>query len=363
MIKGICHAYSDFDKVKACGFEWTRIDCAYPYTADGGLSEHYQGFKNLCRHYHNNGLKVMAISPAPWQFVVNGIDVRTEGGAEKISEITEFIARDTEGLVDGWQVGNELNVYFFRAPYGFDDAIDFVAAGLKGINRANPDILLGYNFSEYDETSIYMMKKLLPYGDLYNYIGYDGYFGTWIPGGPEDFITAIDEIYELTGTDVLIQEFGFASVGGIISGSHELDEAVAEQYGFKDFADATVHCEEFLDKLPNSMSDRIRSAPREDWEANLRHLEPHILKKWPGGSAEYPHTPEGQAKWYDDLLEKLNKQPHLAGYFVFCWADSGSCFFCGADDCPCETAWGLVDINGNLKPSYHAVQKHLAYID
>jgi hypothetical protein len=47
--------------------------------------------------------------------------------------------------------------------------------------------------------------------------------------------------------------------------------------------------------------------------------------------------------------------------FVYCWQDSGDCYVCGQVECPVETKWGLVDYNGNPKPSYYAVKE--AYAD
>ncbi len=358
MIKGINHVYDRFSLLEECGIEWNRVDCPYPFDEDGKISELYKMYKQRCEECKAHGLKIMSLTPNPMRYIRDaGIDIRKPDGYQRIAEVTAFLANDLKGLVDGWQVGNELNVYFFRAPYDFDEAIRFAEAGMEGIRSVDKEILCGYNFSEYDETSIYMMKKLLHRPELYNYIGYDGYCGTWIKGGPDDFITAIDEIYALTQKPVLMQEFGFASTGDVIE-EGELDRAMS-RFGFRDFDEAVANCELFLERLPEELSAHIKSAPSKDWEANLRHLEPHILKKWVGGSAEYPHTLEGQAKFYRDLLPMLLQSPHLIGFFIFSFRDAGRCFFCKEEDCPCETAWGLLDRNGEKKPSFYAVKEAL----
>lgn len=358
MIQGINHVYDQFSLMKECGLDWNRVNCPYPFDESGNIHDHYKRYKQWCAEIREQGIKIMSLTPNPMPFIqIGGIDIRKPDGYQRTAEITAFLAEDMKGLVDGWQVGNELNVYFFRAPYDFDEAIRFAEAGMEGIHRVDQEILCGYNYSEYDETSIYMMKKLLHRPELYNYIGYDGYCGTWIKGGPDDFITAIDEIYALTQKPVLIQEFGFASVGEVIEDG-ELDRAMT-RFGFQNFDEAVENCELFLERLPEILSAHIKSAPRKDWEPNLRHLEPHILKKWVGGSEEYPHTPEGQAKFYRDLLPKLLASPHLIGFFIFSFKDAGRCFFCHESDCPCETAWGLLDVNDEKKPSYYAVKEAL----
>ena len=353
MIKGICHPGDDFNSIKECGFTWVRTDCPFPYENGEILSEKYIQYKEKCREHKEFGFKVMSITPNPKHFA--------KYGAENTADIIEFIARDMKGLVDGWQIANEMNIYFFRAPLSFDKSIDFIAEGLKGVRRVDKDILLGYNFSEYSESSIYMMEKLSDFKELYNYVGYDGYYGTWIKGSPDDYVTAIEKIHKLTGAKVLLQEFGFASVGEIIE-PNEFDELMP-QYGFEDFEAAKANCEAFLEKIPKRLSDFIKSAPREEWEESLRNLESHMLKKWVGGSSEFPHSEEGQAHFYDVLLSKLMEIPYLIGLMIFCWSDSGTCFFCLEKDCPCETAWGLVTKAGEKKASYYAVKKHLDSVD
>ncbi len=70
-----------------------------------------------------------------------------------------------------------------------------------------------------------------------------------------------------------------------------------------------------------------------------------------------PHTPEGQAKFFSKVIERLYKLPFMCGTIIYCYTDFDRCGYCGQSDCPTETLWGLVDRNGTPKPSYHAVKK------
>ena len=67
---------------------------------------------------------------------------------------------------------------------------------------------------------------------------------------------------------------------------------------------------------------------------------PHILKMW-FSEEVFPHDEDGQAKFYEALLPMLLENPYLAGAVIYCWKDSKKCFECGAEDCPCEIAWGI----------------------
>ena len=50
------------------------------------------------------------------------------------------------------------------------------------------------------------------------------------------------------------------------------------------------------------------------------------------------------------------------GAIVYSYSDSDACYICGQSDCPVETGWGLVDLDGNPKPAYHAVKEGFAKI-
>ena len=86
---------------------------------------------------------------------------------------------------------------------------------------------------------------------------------------------------------------------------------------------------------------------------NHLYCELPSVTKIPG----YDHTPEGQGKFYADILPSLYETPYVCGAIIYCYQDPDSCHVCGQADCPTETKWGLVDANGEPKPSYYAVQK------
>jgi len=357
-IKGLCHAKdADPELLKETGFNWLRWGFREPFNPDGSFSESYFETKKKLKELREYGFKIMMITPNPGRYVKIGIDPSSAEGLKQVEDLTAKIAEDFAGLVDGWQITNEMNVYFFRAPLNFDQSIDFIAAGLRGVRRIDKDILLGFNMSEFSESSQYMTKKLLEHKHLFNYLGYDGYYGTWIKGTPQDYIDTLDRIYDVTGLPIIIQEFGFASEGDIIEPG-DYDKYV-QTLGFKNFDDAKDRCEEFLELIPKRMSEMIKTSPREDWPDNIWLLESHLVRKWSGGSSELPHTREGQAKFYEELLPKLAKHERLIGIFIFSWKDETECFFCHEKDCPCETAWGLNDYQGNPKPAYQVVKKYL----
>ena len=88
----------------------------------------------------------------------------------------------------------------------------------------------------------------------------------------------------------------------------------------------------------------------------------HIYRELSEGTGldGYPHTPEGQAKFFADLIPMIKDLDFCIGAFIYMWNDSERCYVCGQKGCPVETGWGIVDGEGKLKPAYFAVQKAFA---
>ena len=84
-----------------------------------------------------------------------------------------------------------------------------------------------------------------------------------------------------------------------------------------------------------------------------------------GSTVEGLMSLKGKRRHWAELLPNVTgvsskKINCLAGFFVFCWRDSPSCWYCGQSDCPYETAWGITDINGNPKPAFYAIKDTMA---
>ena len=58
------------------------------------------------------------------------------------------------------------------------------------------------------------------------------------------------------------------------------------------------------------------------------------------------------------ILEFLH--PHsldfICGCTIYCYKDPDTCYYCGQQECPTETRWGIVDSSEQPKPSYNAVR-------
>ncbi len=73
------------------------------------------------------------------------------------------------------------------------------------------------------------------------------------------------------------------------------------------------------------------------------------------------HSPEGQAEFIRAAFKSLaSRRGMLMGQFYFRWSDQPTCWQCGQPDCPAETAWGLVGKDGKPKPSYEAYREGVA---
>jgi len=267
------------------------------------------------------GFNIIGITPKPTSMPKIAGTPGSPTYFDHYRRICAFLGKEYQGLIDYWQVANELDIWIFRDTLTLDQSIDFLKAGIVGLKESGPQLKVGINITlfpslpgEVDGNTdlhegVYIAKAIYRDSGLdLDYAGFDSYPGTWRRGGPESWNDYLDAFHELTGKPVLIQEFGYASEG----------EVMTE-------------------------------------EEDKSGIYPCAAKKWRfawrGG-----HTREIQAEFIDESFRIFSQKPYVIGAIYFRWDDPETCWQCGESDCPAETAWGLVDRNGNPKPSYYSLQ-------
>ncbi len=361
---GVCHPNENYEQIKQANLDWIRIDIPYPFDKDGKLTESYTAFKNRCRGYVEHGIKVMAVTPYPSDYIACGADTRTAEGAKNARETARFLVTDLNGLVSGYQITNEMGIPRFTIPFTMSDAVAFIALHLEEMYPSRGDAIIGYN-SAGPQADLH--SKLRPWHKYCDYVGIDIYLGCFFtaPGFMCLFTALTRYLYALTGKPVLIQEFGYLSGGKSKTKKQKID--ILRRYGVSSENEAKLNIADFVEKLPDGMRDHIKYVCQNDAEkyfgfifksdyVNHLYTELPRITKIPG----YDHTPEGQAKFFTDIFDKFYKTKHICGAFIYCYSDPPMCYYCGQEDCPTETRWGFVDKEGNPKPSYFAVQKKLA---
>jgi len=365
-VKGICHSSENYDQVKGAGFGWTRGDIPFPFDEHGDIRDKYLEFKAKMRRCRDNGIRVMAITPYPKEFIAAGIDPRLPEDEARVREVAVFLANDLRDIAGIFQVTNEMGVPRFTKPLKMPEAARFIAMQLEAMHPHRGDCLLGYN-SAGPQADLHV--KLRPWHKYCDYVGIDVYIGCFAPVANWMYMheAMLRYLWSLTGKPVLLCEFGYISGGA--PKSPEEKRAVLERYGVSSEQQARENLETFIAKVeevsPKIHSYMVKNASG-DYADFLFQLDfcNHFYSELPATTVikKYPHTPEGQAGFYREILPSLAKLPFTLGAFVYCWKDSDKCYVCGQDDCPTETRWGLVDMQENEKPSYYAVRDALAGI-
>ena len=150
-IRGICHPRGFIRELKDAGMEWVRIDTPYPFR-DGALSESYFRYREECRRYNAVGVGVIAISPFADAFFEAGADVSDEKGLRFVEDTCRFLARDFAGMKVCWQAANEMYLPHFREPLDEKQAVNFLAASIRGLKSGNPGAAVGHNSVDRDMT-------------------------------------------------------------------------------------------------------------------------------------------------------------------------------------------------------------------
>jgi hypothetical protein len=117
----------------------------------------------------------------------------------------------------------------------------------------------------------------------------------------------IDEIHDMTACPVLINEWGYATLGG----------------------------------LPKPSVVEIGPGVNTVCDTRAWH---NVWKK--------EHTVREQGQYLATGLKLFATYPNVLGSFLYCWGDSETCWHCGSPMCPAECGWGIVDNRGVPKASY-----------
>ncbi len=310
-LAGVCHPRQRLDLIRAAGFGWVRTDVPFPWRGRiGELGAQYLTFRARAHELGRAGLQIEAISPYPrgWD-IPEAADPGSPTFLATYREACRFLAQDLGSLVPVWQVANEMNLEMFRRPLDEVGALAYLRAGAAGLAEGNPSARVGVNMAGFDAAAMRMYRELYGGGKgTLDWVGTDGYFGSWEAGGPDSWIEKLDHLTRVAGRPVIIQEFGYASAGRVLSA----DERTAG-----------------------------------DW---------HRQKGWGHGWAPAGYTPEHtaalQAVYAARCLDLFSAHPAVQGLFWYCWSDHERCWQCHQPDCPLETAWGLVTVDEQPKPAY-----------
>jgi hypothetical protein len=339
------------------------VDTPFPWEADGETpTRDWINFLEDLAARQEAGMKTMAVTPNPGTFIENGMDPRTPEGLAKAAAAAKFMVEDLKPYVGAVQFANELGIPRFMYPLTIEESAAFLIAQLEAAYPVKGGVLVGYNTAgpQLDLNSI--LKPYMKYVDFY---GLDIYLGCFFgfPSYLWVFDLAVEAMWSYLQTPIVLAEFGYLS-GGAPKTRAEKDRLLQEQFGFANEDAIRADPEGFLVAL-EAYNPEMASYARVHGAGNLANFffsldfAPHMYREM---NVDYfipgiPHTPEGQAKFYADVIPRFAKYPFVIGEFVYEWSDADICYACWQEDCPIETCWGLIDRNGDPKPSLAAVKE------
>ena len=362
-IRGVCHPNEDYEQIKEANIEWVRFDLtSLPYDENGNLTQGYLNFKARAKGYADQGMKVMCVTQYPQVYIEAGLDPRDEANKAKIQEYARFIAQDLQGIVGAFQITNEMGIEHFTLPLTLDEAAYYIGIQLEAMQEVKGDIVVGFNLAGF--TLYNFCEKMQPYLEYCDYVALDLYLGCFENMFKEIWIydLILRYIWNYTGKPVMLNEFGYIGYGDIKT--EEQKAEILRSYGFESEEAARADIMTLINNLPEDFKEHMLGLEYHSDEelANKlfdTELASHLYRELQGGYQlnKYRHTIEDQARFFTDTIARLKKLDFLCGAIVYCYSDSDACYICGQSDCPVETGWGLIDLNGNPKPAYYAVQK------
>ena len=356
---GVCHPNENYEMLADAGLKWVRFDIPYPYNQIGEISQHYLDFKARAKGYTDRGFKVMAVTPYPKDyFNIGGFNPVEE--VEKTQEIAVFLYNDLKDITGAFQVTNEMGLDTFTKPLTLEEAAVFIGIQLEALDKVTENFPIGYNSADMSRNLHKLMKPYLKYCD---YVGIDLYTGNQGNAEARDYCKKVKELYRITCKPIIIQEFGFWSVGG--PKTPEQKAEILGYYGYATEAQAIADGMNFIRKLPPQFQQRLKDGYPDDEERWAEIVFEKEYQHFYGETAaetieNIPHTPEGQADYFRRVMGELKKLNCLAGMIIYCCQDMERCWACGHTWCPFETKWGLFNLDGTPKPAYNAVKEIIA---
>ena len=129
-----------------------------------------------------------------------------------VAEAAGEFCRECAELCEYWQVANEPDIDIFKGDMTDEQSVRFLISVAKGLKKGNPNAKPGINLGFMTPYSEWLLRELYQIPDTpFEYIGLDGYMGSWQPGGPSDWLWYIDKAYDITGKPVIINEWGYST--------------------------------------------------------------------------------------------------------------------------------------------------------
>lgn len=329
-------------QMKEAGLNYARNYCVFPW-ADKSmktLDTYYVEFKKSVKQHADLGIQTLGVIQNPGQM---GGD--SEGQVsylrqypdwmgptdqdyyfEILAIACEFIAKDMKNDIIYWQIANEQDNEAFIGELTLEQNERWMLVAANAVKRGNPNAIIGTNMSCINEKkdnheiggyTLELINKIYNCeNSLYDFLGIDGYFGSWTPGGAESWVKYIDDAYAACHKPILIQEWGYSTL-----------------------QEGPERTEEDKNRFFNTDVCRNRS-----WGMDGLHL-------WNG----QPHSEELQCEYIKQCAKIFFEHPHCIGQMFFQWTDQQVCWQCGSAECPAECGWGCIHADETPKPGYYAL--------
>lgn len=387
---GVCHPNENYEQIKAANIEWVRFDIGnLPYDKNYNINPGYLAFKERAKGYASRGIKVLAVTPYPEDFLNAGLDPRNEENFAEIMRIARFYMEDLRGIVACFQITNEMSIERFTYPLTLEEAAQFIGIQLQAMYPYKQDTLIGYNLGGIEGYAV-LPGLMEDYKQYVDYVGCDFYLGCFdnITGsnGTKAGVGFTDLAYAFTEKPIIVCEFGYMGYGEPKTDEEKIE--ILKKYGAKGSTlseletYAQLNVKEIFENenFPQALRAEIeelsglKDAETEEEKHdiylkmgetlfNAEYISHFYCQLQEDYKAKgYPHTPDGQAEFMSDMIDDLLECDYLCGAIVYCYTDSARCYVCGQADCPVETGWGLVDGQGNPKPLYYVIQEKFAEI-
>ena len=160
--------------IQEAGIGWVRQDFPFPFAdrLGGKLTDGYRQAKETAKIWCEQGLMVMGVTPligiGGYQADVGGVmqfiwqdwlpawmgSSGSEDYYRQYQELCVFLAQDLRGIVQMWQVTNEMDIPIFAGPLKPRQASELILRAARGLKETDSSLIVGTNTAGVDTPTI-----------------------------------------------------------------------------------------------------------------------------------------------------------------------------------------------------------------
>src|SRR5258708_6632157 len=141
----------DLQTIREAGIDWLRSEIKQfdqkAFLDGRSQPEEFYKNKRKIAELRKMGFQVMGLTPSPHRIIPEAGQPGSQKYYDNNRKMCAFLGHEFLGLIDYWQVANEVDIWIFRDSLTIEQAAEFLKSGLRGLKEADKKLKVGINIT------------------------------------------------------------------------------------------------------------------------------------------------------------------------------------------------------------------------